>query len=96
MNLNNMSADELADLAKEANQLAADLRKAQPTYELALAAGIRDRSYQTVRNGEVASYSGEAIITMDDGRRWRATGHGPSGDAYTVTHQGGISFTPLD
>ena len=94
-NLLAMSADELEALAKKCVSLAKDLRKKEPTYALALAGGVYDISYQTVSNGSVDSYSGIAIITMSDGRKWRAVGRGPQGDAYTITRQGYIEFIPM-
>lgn len=48
INLSGMSADALAKLAERAQTLAADLRKEQPSYELALENGVEDRSYPTV------------------------------------------------
>lgn len=96
MELNGMSADALDMLAKRASKLAADLRAAQPSYALALEAGVTDCSYHTVRYGGVAAYRGEAIVTMADGRRWRAIGHGPQGGADYVSRGGRIEFVPLD
>lgn len=95
VNLSGMSAVQLDTLAAKAKSLAADLRKSQPTYDLALAAGVRDNSYGTVRWGRVASYSGEAVVTLEDGSRWRCVGRRPKGDAETVERQGYIEFIPL-
>ena len=95
MNFAGMSADALEKLARDASELATALRAAQPNYAVALANGIRDRSYSTVRWGRVADYSGEAIITMADGRRWRAVGHGPEGGAEMISRHGWIEFQPL-
>ena len=72
INLSGMSANALTKLAERASALAKDLRKEQPSYELALEAGVKDKSYLTVREGLVNSYSGEAVVTMADGRRWVA------------------------
>lgn len=96
INLSGLSADALTDLAKRAIALAADLHLSEPSYDLALEAGVRDKSYDTVRNGLVSSYSGEAIVTMADGRKWRCVGHGPRGDASHISRQGYIEFIPLD
>ena len=95
MNLNGLSADALDNLAKKAADLARDLRAKQPSIDLALEAGVRNRSYPTVANGWIADYSGEAVITMADGSRWQAIGHGPSGNAAWVSRQGWIEFIPL-
>jgi hypothetical protein len=91
-----MSAAQLDELAKRAQKLAADLRAKKPSATLALEAGVTDCSYRTVRYGVVASYSGAATVTMDDGTRWRCVGHGPQGDAEYVTRQGWIEMIPLD
>lgn len=48
INLSGMSADALTKLAERASALAKDLRKAEPSYELALENGVEDRSYPTV------------------------------------------------
>ena len=95
INLSGMSADALTKLAERASALAADLRKQQPSYELALEAGVEDRSYNTVREGLVNSYRGEAVVTMADGQRWRCVGHGPRGDASHISRDGYIEFIPL-
>ena len=89
------SADALEEYSEKAAALAADLRKAEPSYDLALAAGVSNRSYHTVRWGMVSSYDGEAIIEMADGRRWKAVGHGPQGSAEHVSKQGWIEFIPI-
>ena len=96
INLSGMSADALTKLAERASALAADLRKQQPSYELALEAGVEDRSYNTVREGLVNSYRGEAVVTMADGQRWRCVGRGPRGDASHISSDGFIEFIPLD
>lgn len=95
INLSGMSANALTKLAERASALAKDLRKEQPSYELALEAGVKDKSYLTVREGLVNSYSGEAFVTMADGRRWWCVGHGPRGDASHISRQGYIEFIPL-
>lgn len=64
--------------------------------ELALLAGIRDKSYRTVRYGLVPSYAGEAEITMNSGRKFRAIGHKPDGDPETIYRDGYVEFIPLD
>lgn len=95
MNLVNMSVVQLEQLAVKAKRLADDLRKDQPSYELAMEAGIRDESYQTVRFGTVAKYSGDVIVTMADGKTWRCVGRGPTGGADWISKQGYIEFFPL-
>ena len=95
MDLSKKSAEQLNTLAKRATSLAQDLQKREPSYELAIENGIRDKSYSTVRYGRVPSYAGEVEITMSDGSRWRAIGHGPTGNAHVVTRDGYIEFIPL-
>lgn len=96
INLSGMSADALQALAERAQTLAADLRKEQPSYELALEAGVQDRGYDTVACGHVSSFRGEAIVTLEDGSRWRCVGHGPKGGASYVSKQGYIEFIPME
>ena len=94
--LKEMSSSELRKLAKKANDMARDLEKEEPSYELAIEHGVRDISYNTVRYGEVASFAGEAFIHMDDGVTWQAIGHRPSGNAHVVTQRGYIEFIPFN
>lgn len=93
--LRHMSVQSLRQLAAKANQIAADLQKIEPSYAMALQAGIKDKGYSTVANGYVSDYSGEAIITMANGSRWKAIGRGPQGNAYTISRDGFIEFIPL-
>ncbi len=94
-NLNGMSARELRHLAEWANQLADDMEKECPSYELAIQAGITDESYDTTSNGFVESYSGRAVVQMENGSLWLARGHRPEGGADHVSKEGYIEFTPL-
>lgn len=96
MNLKNMSSQELRELAKKANQLADDLKKEEPSYTLALENGIKDISYNTTANGYVSSYKGTATITMENGSTWKAIGHRPKGDAWSIYRQGYIEFTKIE
>lgn len=96
MDFRGMSADSLERIAEKATELARQLRKEEPTYELALASGVRDKSYKTVRCGIVSSYSGEATIIMENGTLWIAKGHGPTGGPSWISRQGYIEFTKLD
>lgn len=91
-----MSADQLQAVAKKATELANDLKKRQPSYALALAAGVKDAGYNTVRYGWISSYSGEAEVTMADGSRWRCIGHRPKGSAEWVSREGFIEFIPIE
>lgn len=91
-----LSASALRDLAAALTTRAKDLEAQQPTLALALAAGVRDNSYETHRWGRVADYSGEGIVTMADGRRWRCIGHGPTGNAELISRRGYVEFIPLD
>lgn len=77
MNLNGMSVNELLCLSIRAGQLAMDLRQDYPSYALALEAGIKDKSYRDEIYGLVKSYSGRAVITMENGKKYKAIGRGP-------------------
>lgn len=63
-------------------------------YELALKAGIQDRSYDTPRQGFVASYLGEVEIVFE-GKRYFAIGHDTDGCPMTVTAEGYIEFLEI-
>jgi hypothetical protein len=93
--LKGKSSRELKRIAKAAIKLAEQLNKEKPSYDLAIANGCYDKSYGTTANGEIASYGGEAIVTMENGRRWRCVGHSSTGDAY-YGYDGYIEFIPLD
>lgn len=86
------NASELEALAKAAAKRAAELRAAEPSYALAIAAGVVDDTYETVRYGFVRSYKGEATVTMEDGSVWIARGEGPLGDAHSIRRDGRITF----
>jgi len=94
MNLSRLSKQELRKLSKKSASLANDLENKEPSYILALNNGIQDKGYNTTANGFVSSYSGEAEIIMDDGRKWKAIGHAPTGDAWSIHRQGYIEFIP--
>lgn len=96
INLSGLSAVALQALAERASALAKDLRKGEPSYELALENGVEDRSYNTVRYGLVGSYRGEAVVTMANGRKWRCVGRGPRGDASHISAEGFIEFIPME
>jgi hypothetical protein len=93
--LKSKSARELKDIAEAATQLANDLEKTQPTYELALANGCIDKGYNTTANGWVESYGGEAIVQMASGKKWKCVGRGCTGNAW-YAYDGYIEFIPLD
>jgi len=90
-----MSSTALTELSRRAAAIAADLKKNEPSTMLALEAGIIDTSYDTTACGRVASYRGTAVVTMDDGTKWRCVGHTPQGNAYSVTRDGYIEYLPL-
>lgn len=90
-----LSSNKLKELSKEAAKLAEDLEKEEPSYALAIAHGIQDRSYDTTANGWVPDYEGEAIIKMDNGTVWKAIGHGPQGDAWSIFADGYIEFIKI-
>ena len=93
--LKNKSPRQLEDIATSAIKLANDLKKEKPTYELALANGCVDKGYNTTANGWVASYGGEAIVEMANGKKWKCVGHSETGDAW-YAYDGYIEFIPLD
>ena len=95
IDLSNMSAVQLEQLANVALDIANDLRKKEPSYKLAILAGVQDSSYKTVRHGRISRYAGEATITMDDGSLWKALGHGTEGSPEFVTREGYIEFFRL-
>ena len=82
INVKDLSITELRQLSKKCLSLADDLDKIKPSYQLAIEAGVQDNSYNTVVNGYIGSYSGEAVVTMADGNKWLCTGRRSSGDAY--------------
>lgn len=94
-NLAGLSRHELLALSVRARKLAEDLGKREPSIALALANGVKDCSYPTVRHGYVRSFSGRAELTMDDGSKWLAIGHGPVGTPEDVFRDGYIEFRPV-
>lgn len=93
--LKNKSSEELNAISIKAKKLAKELKKEQPSYNLALQNGVKDHSYNTTANGMIESYSGSAIIVMSNGQKWEAIGHGPKGNAYYVDREGYIEFIKL-
>jgi hypothetical protein len=82
MKLKGMSKEALRSLAKRALLLADDLEREEPSYALAIENGVDE--------------CGSCEITMDNGKKWKAVGHGPRGDAYYVSSEGYIEFIPLE
>jgi hypothetical protein len=77
-------------------ELLSDARAEQPCgAALAVFFGVKDRSYTTL-DGRVRSYSGTGVVEMADGRRYVATGHGPTGTADYVREDGYVSYVPVD
>jgi hypothetical protein len=82
----------------------------EPTVELALALGVRDRSYQSTNDGRVTRYVSlaqlgqrgqggarpAATVTMADGGRWECWCVPPQGNAYTCTAHGRIEWVRVD
>jgi hypothetical protein len=63
---------------------------------LALAAGVKDESYPVGRHGgRIPSYSGVALITAEDDRRWWCIGHRSKGRADTCTRVGRVEFMEI-
>ena len=101
MEVYKMSAEQLRALRKEIElaekALTTDFESLSPSerYKLALKAGVRDKSYSTVRYGTISDYSGEAEVTVG-GRKYKVVGHGPRGTAEYVSKEGFIEFIPLE
>lgn len=92
----NVSANHLSELGKALLKLSEKMLEEQPSKQEALAAGIEDRGYNTVRHGYVSSYRGIAIIQKEDGRKFRCIGHEPEGDAEVIMRNGFIEFVEID
>ena len=86
------SARDLLRFSWRALQRANDLAANMPSTRLAIEAGIEDRSYNTVGNGRVNRYRGEAIITLSSDRKFRAIGMGPIGDPWSIFRNGYIKY----
>lgn len=95
IDLYSFSVPELRMLARKCERAATELESGQPSHEMALAKGIHDCGYNTVRYGWVSSFKGNVDLTMPDGSVWRAIGHGPTGTAEYVSRSGWIEFIRL-
>jgi len=93
-NLAAMSVNELRKLAEEALSVAAELENEKPSDRLAIMNGVENRTYNTVRNGWVAKFSGKSYVRQADGNVWLCTGYGPEGNAYSEIASG--SYTKDD
>lgn len=93
MDLSGKSYQELKAIAKKAAELAEALKQKHPSYNLAIENGVRDVGYNTTANGYINSYTGEAVIKMDNGDKWKAIGHKSTGNAY-YADDGYIEFIP--
>jgi len=94
INLSRISSVELRKLAKKAISLANEQEQSNPSYKIALEAGIVDISYINNTNKTIASYTGEVEITMENGSKWKAIGHKPEGNSF-IENEGFIEFIPL-
>ena len=95
-NLLNLSAEKLEELAVKAQTLAADLRLEEPSDSLCIEAGIIDCGYDTQCNGYVPSFSGEVVVTLENGSKWRCVGHKPTGSASYIDTDGFIEKTKIN
>ena len=84
----------LMEVSRHAEALSKDLLKEYPTDLLALEAGIVDVGYNTRKYGWVLSYSGEAIIVLDNGSKWRCKGFPSTGTGETLFKEGYIEYSP--
>ena len=89
-----LSSVQLRDLAKDMVELAADLEKEEPSDELCILHGIKDKGYNTTANGWIDNYAGECTVTMGNGSVWKCIGHCAGGDAWYAT-QGWIEKIKL-
>ena len=84
----------LIEVSKHAEALSRDLLGEYPTDLLALEGGVTDEGYNTRKYGWVKSYSGEAIIFLDNGSKWRCKGMPSTGTGETLFKEGYIEFSP--
>ena len=96
IDLARLSVEALEALSKKALEGAEDLKREQPSLALALANGVKDISYSTVRWGGVTSYTGQALVTMEDGTSWRCIGHRPTGSSERIDRQGWVEFVKCE
>ena len=89
--LMNLSSAELLRLAGKIERLAKQIKSDQPTIEMAVSAGVIDRSSPTVRHGTVSSYEGEAIVETSN-HTWYCKGTKPKGNASSIWRQGEVLF----
>ena len=95
-NLLELSAEKLEELAANAQRVAADLRLQEPSDNLCIEAGIIDCSYDTQCNGYVPSFSGEVVVTVENGSKWRCVGRNPKGSASYIDTDGFIEKTKIN
>ncbi len=67
----------------------------KPTLEVALAHGLEDTSYSTVRYGWVTRYEGNKTFSLPNGSIWRATGKSTRGTAEILYSEGGYKITRI-
>ncbi len=64
------------------------------TQEVVQSRIVSDKSYNTVRNGRVASYTGQGVIRKDDTWFW-VQGYKSQGDPWTVRRQGRVEIVEI-
>ncbi|MDP6586874.1 MAG: hypothetical protein QF535_19615, partial [Anaerolineales bacterium] len=89
--LMSLSSAELFRMAGKIERLAKQIQSDQPTIEMAVSAGVIDRSYHTVRHGTVSSYEGEAVIETEN-HTWYCKGTKPRGNASSIWQRGEVLF----
>ena len=102
VDIKNMSSLRLRLLSKKCSvklreliQLRLEFLEAkEPSLEDAIAKGIKDRSYDTHREGWVHRYEGE-VRMHHRGVNWLVKGYGPHGGAAYVSQQGYVEFIPI-
>lgn len=62
----------------------------------ALFAGVNEKNTRTTANGNVFSYRGSGIVTMNNEEYYLAEGHGPDGTPEMVFSQGYISLKTIE
>lgn len=80
-----LSSRQLREIADDMLRLANDLEKEEPSDELAVLHGVKDKGYNTTANGWIDNYEGECTLTMGDGSVWKCIGHWAGGDAWHAT-----------
>lgn len=66
----------------------------EPTERMAIAAGVETHHYRAGYGHTVASFSGTAVVTMADGRKYKAVGRSATGTPHEAFN-GYVEFTRI-